>query len=134
VEEGKPVPIPVELLKELTPVKVLLAESLGIDESSPRTAEVDVPEFVIGAVTEITPEGPVAPVGPAGPVGPVAPVVPVEPEVLTYARLVQEVEPLPILNLLVSDSQPISPARSTGFTEFHSAAVPLFCWTIIDIF
>ena len=47
------------------------------DLSKPRTAAVDVPVFVTGPVTEITPDGPVGPVtvlaAPVGPVGPTGP-------------------------------------------------------------
>ena len=41
-----------------------------------------------------------------------------------YLRALQVEEPSPILNLLVSVSNPISPAASTGFPVVHCVAVP----------
>jgi hypothetical protein len=51
-----------------------------------------------------------------------------------YVRAVHADEPLPILNLLVSVSNPISPAAKTGFAAVHCAAVPLRCCILVAIF
>jgi hypothetical protein len=81
--------------------------------------------------------GPVGPIGPVnpllGPVGPIGPVGPVEPLDITvstefvdkYGRLFHGVIPSPIFNLLVSLSQPGSPAFKTGFAELHPELVSL---------
>jgi hypothetical protein len=42
--------------------------------------------------------------------------------------------PSPILNLLVSISNPISPAASIGLADVHVAAVPLRCCILVAIF
>jgi hypothetical protein len=44
-----------------------------------RFAEVEVPAFVIGALTAMIPDEPVGPVDPVGPVAPAGPVAPVTP-------------------------------------------------------
>ena len=52
---------------------------LPVPTSTPSVALVEVPLFVMGAVTPTTPDEPVAPVAPVDPVDPVAPVAPVVP-------------------------------------------------------
>ena len=51
-----------------------------------------------------------------------------------YDNAVHAEEPLPILNLFVSVSNPISPAASVGFAAVHWAAVPLRCCILVAIF
>ena len=51
-----------------------------------------------------------------------------------YVRAAQFEEPLPILNLFVSVSKPISPAANTGFAAVHCAAVPLRCCILVAIY
>ena len=51
-----------------------------------------------------------------------------------YVNAVQAEEPLPILNLLVSVSNPISPAAKVGFAAVHCAAVPLRCCILVAIY
>ena len=58
----------------------------------------------------------------------VDPVIPRSPKVFSvsaYSRLFHAADPVPILNLLVSDSQPNSPAASVGLLDVQSAAVSL---------
>ena len=58
----------------------------------------------------------------------VDPVTAMSPKVFSvsaYSRLFHAAEPVPILNLLVSDSQPNSPAASVGLLLVQSAAVSL---------
>ena len=58
----------------------------------------------------------------------VDPVIPKSPSVFgvsAYSRLFHAADPVPILNLFVSDSQPNSPAASVGLLLAQSAAVSL---------
>ncbi len=51
-----------------------------------------------------------------------------------YCNADQAEEPLPILNLLVSVSKPISPAANIGLAAVHWAAVPLRCCILVAIY
>ena len=53
---------------------------------------------------------------------------------MKYLRRDQVFVPSPILNLLVSVSNPISPAARTGFAAVHWAANPLRCCILVAIF
>ena len=58
----------------------------------------------------------------------VDPVIDMSPKlfkVSAYSKLFHAADPVPILNLLVSDSQPNSPAASVGLLDVQSAAVSL---------
>ena len=72
----------------------------------------------------IVPVAPVAPMMPVGPASPVAPCSPVGPCKPPYGNKFQGVIPSPILNKLVSVSNPISPAARVGFAAVQSAAIP----------
>ena len=59
---------------------------------------------------------------PDNPVPAVTPVM--SPSLLIYPSEVHAVDPLPHLSLLVSVSNPNSPAARVGFAEVHEAADP----------
>ncbi len=100
------------------------------------------PKFTDTPLVPLDPLGPEVPLVPLDPLGPEVPLVPLDPLVPLvplppppvppdrYGKLFQEVDPFPIFNLPVSNSNPASPAYNVGFIDAQFAAVSLFNWIL----
>ena len=88
------------------------------------------PKFTDTPLVPLDPLGPEVPLVPLDPLVPLVPLPPPPVPPDRYGKLFQEVDPFPIFNLPVSNSNPASPAYNVGFIDAQFAAVSLFNWIL----